>query len=51
MVLRITHPFDEPDGGGTVHETDGAVMAEEEGVRHFADRGPTAVGMSADGHQ
>ena len=51
MVLGVTHPLDQLGGHGPVDEPDGAVVAEEEVVGHFADGGAPAVRMPPHGQQ
>ena len=51
VVLGIADPFDQLGRHGPVHQTDRAVMAQEQIVGRFADGRATAVRMSTDGEE
>ena len=51
VILRVTHPRDQPCRVGAIHEPHRAVVAEEEVVGDLADGRAAAVGVPADGEQ
>ena len=50
-VARILAPHDEPRGGGSVHELDPAVVAQEQIFGEVPDRGSTGAIVTSDGEQ
>ena len=51
VVVGVTDPLDQAGRVGPVHQSDRAVVAEEEVVGHLPDGRATTVGVTADGEQ
>lgn len=51
LVVWVVDPFDEAEGGGSLHQADGAVMTYEQVVGDVGDGRALAAGMSPHGDQ
>ena len=51
VVPGVAHPLDQPGRVSPVHESDRAVVAEEEVVGHLPDGRTAPVGVATDGEQ